>query len=147
MRILGILAVLFLSTLSYGQTSAMQKHLDAYGARWQHRLKLDDWRIVIRVERLEKFEIGTNGYVQPDFKMRSAEIGLLDPKDYPRFMEAGNLPRLSATEVKSDMTFTLVHELVHLRVVELVYGDPAYRHSTEEFTVDRLTQALLGRGK
>lgn len=78
---------------------------------WQERLRLQDWNITIRYERLHAspFDFGSAvGYCTTDHRSMEASIALLDPIDRGFVGDAWR----SALDEEQ----VLVHELLHLLV-------------------------------
>lgn len=102
---------------------------------WQKRLKLDDWNIDLIMARTKDLKPKTLGNVHWDTDKKSAVIRVLDPADY----------RLPFREMLSDMEFTVVHELIHLKLAPLLSSVPRSEASRrdEEHTVNHIAGALL----
>ncbi len=106
-------------------------------AMWQKRLKLEDWNISVIVARTTDLKPRTLGNIHWDSDKKTAVIRVLDPADY----------KLSDPEILKDIEFTVVHELIHLKLSPLlssVSRSEASR-SDEERTVNSIADALLGR--
>lgn len=100
-------------------------------ADWQHRLRLDDWKIEARMVRVWELKQDTLGNVKWNRDKKSAVIRVLDPVDY----------ELPADKIAADIENTVVHELLHIRLSAL----PKDRNNpkVEEGVVNPLAQALL----
>ena len=100
-------------------------------ADWQHRLKLDDWKIEARIVRIWELKPDTLGNVKWNRDKRSAVIRVLNPVDYD----------LPADKIAADIENTVVHELLHVRLSSLPKdkGNP----KVEEGVVNSIAQALL----
>ncbi len=98
---------------------------------WQQRLKLNQWAIQTRIVRAYELKPDTLGNCKWDSNKRTATIRVLDPVDYD----------LPATDIPSDIEFTVVHELVHLQLSALP-RDPKHKE-VEEDVVNGITDALL----
>jgi hypothetical protein len=104
---------------------------------WQKRLKLDDWRISVSVSRASELKPKTLGNIHWDSDKKTAIIRVLDPADY----------RLPFHEMLDDIEFTVVHELIHLKLSPLLSTVPRSEASRrdEEHTVNGIADALLAR--
>ena len=105
-------------------------------ARWQERLKLQDWTISLVMSHPSEMRRGTLGNVHWDADKKTAVIRVLDAADYAR-------PFRAALE---DMEFTVVHELVHLELASLTRNFKSRSEesfSEEERAVNRMSDALL----
>ncbi len=104
---------------------------------WKKRLKLDDWTITVQMARTTELKPRTLGNIHWDSDAKTAAIRVLDPADY----------RLPEDEMLKDMEFTVVHELIHLKLAPLLSTVPRSEASRrdEEHTVNNIADALLGR--
>mgnify|MGYP003344497782 FL=1 len=102
-------------------------------ASWQKRLKLEDWKVTIHLTPKAALKPGTLGGIKWDKKKHTAELSIITPDDY----------HMTEAAMLDDMEFTIVHELVHLELASLPKSEAS--RSTEEFAVNQLTDALLGR--
>jgi hypothetical protein len=104
---------------------------------WQKRLKLDEWNIAIMMVRKDALKPDTLGGIRWDKKKRTATLWTLDPADYT----------VSDEDMRKDLEFTVVHELIHLELSSLPKSEASRR--TEERAVNQLAEALLAleRGK
>jgi len=100
-------------------------------ARWQKRLKLEDWTVSIVMSRPRDLRPGTTGNIRWDAKSKTARIRVLDAPSYARPFQA----------MLEDMEFTVVHELIHLQLSSLPRSEAS--RSDEEHAVNRITDALL----
>jgi hypothetical protein len=114
-----------------------QQHVTQRLAYWQHRLKLEDWRISVAPARQSQLKPRTLGAIRWDKGKKTAEIWVLDAADY----------RLPFAAMLDDMELTIVHELVHLQLASLPRSEAS--RSTEEHAVNGIADALLDldRGK
>ena len=113
-----------------------QSYLDQRLARWQERLKLQDWTITLVMSHPSDLRRGTLGNVHWDADKKTAMIRVLDAADYGR-------PFRSTLQ---DMEFTVVHELVHLELTSLTRNFKSRSEesfSEEEQAVNRMSDALL----
>ena len=106
-------------------------------AIWQKRLKLQDWDVTAVMTRASDLKPKTLGNIHWDTDKKVAVIRVLDPADY----------RMPFREMLDDMEFTVVHELIHLKLAPLLSNVPRSEASRrdEEHTVNQLADALLGR--
>lgn len=98
---------------------------------WQNRLGLGVWRIDVKWTSLSN----EHGNVEFDVLHRIATIGINKPKTLP--------PPIT-------VEYVLVHELLHLVLVELELVEKARDNQKEmvlERVVNQLTNALLERNK
>ncbi len=104
---------------------------------WQKRLKLDDWNIAVVMSRSSDLKPRTLGNIHWDTDKKEAVIHVLDPADY----------RLPFRDMLADMEFTVVHELIHLKLAPLLSNVPRSEASRrdEEHTVNQIADALLGK--
>ena len=105
-------------------------------AQWQHRLKLDDWKISLVVARSSSLRRGTLGNIHWDADKQTAVIRVLDPSDY----------QTSFSAAVKDMEFTVVHELIHLELSSLTRdfkNRSEDSFSKEENAVNQMAGALL----
>ncbi len=127
--------------------SITQHQLDKMVQKWQRVLLLGDWQIRARTVRLDEIPVGAAGFSQADRDLRYMTIAVLDPADYADLAELnGTIPR-HGKEIIRDIEDTVVHELVHLRLRDLVQADSAGLRAAEEMTVNRITSALLRNGR
>ena len=100
---------------------------------WQKRLKLEDWNVTITLTPRAALKPGTMGGIKWDKKKHTAVMAIIAPADY----------NMTEAAMLADMEFTIVHELVHLELASLPKSEAS--RSNEEFAVNQLTDALLGR--
>jgi hypothetical protein len=131
---IGTLCLLALSILPARAEASVDTFLEQKLASWQKRLKLEEWNITIQLTPRSELKRGTLGGIKWDKKKHTAVMLLIAPPDYSKMSEA---------EMLADMEFTIVHELVHLELASLPKSEAS--RSTEEFAVNQLTEALLGR--
>jgi hypothetical protein len=116
--------------------SLAESYLHQRLARWQERLKLQDWTISLVMSHPSELRRGTLGNVHWDAEKKTAVIRVLDAADYGRPFRA----------TLEDMEFTVVHELVHLELTSLTRNFKSRSEesfSQEEQAVNRLSDALL----
>jgi hypothetical protein len=139
----GVLFVLCATVSAFAQNSQSdagqlaQRHVTERLAYWQHRLKLDDWRISVAPARQSQLKPRTLGAIRWDKGKKTAEIWVLDPADY----------QLPYRAMLDDMELTIVHELIHLELASLPRSEAS--RSSEEHAVNGIADALLelDRGK
>jgi len=139
----GVLFVLCATVSAFAQNNPAetgqlaQQHVMERLAYWQHRLKLEDWRISVAPARQSQLKPKTLGAIHWDKGKKTAEIWVLDPADY----------QLPYREMLDDMELTIVHELVHLELASLPRSQAS--RSSEEHAVNGIADALLelDRGK
>ncbi len=104
---------------------------------WKKRLKLEDWTITVQMARTTELKARTLGNIHWDSDTKTAAIRVLDPADYT----------LPEDAMLKDMEFTVVHELIHLKLSPLLSTVPRSEASRrdEEHTVNNIADALLGR--
>ena len=98
---------------------------------WQNRLSLQPWKIAVCWAKMKD----EHGSVDFDYLHRTAVISLNKPKALP--------PGIS-------VEYVLVHELLHLVLIELELVEKAKNEQKEmtlERVVNQLTNALLERNK
>ena len=100
-------------------------------AVWQQRLKLDDWKISVVMAHSRDLKPNTLGSVRWYDDEKVALIKVLDTSDY----------HVGCRETLKDMEFTIVHELLHLKLASLPRSEAS--RSEEEFAVNHIANALL----
>jgi hypothetical protein len=81
---------------------------------WQRELKLQDWKIELRMVAEYDLDHGTLGDIEPNRAAKTAVMRIMHEK-------GSDLPRRLAL---ADQRFTVVHEMVHLR--RFADGDPGW---------------------
>ena len=133
------LCALTLSTLASAETAAgaeldRERSLRFAEERlgvWQQRLKLDDWKISLVMQRRSEMKPRTTGGIRWDKGKKTAVIALLDISDY----------RAAFDQILDDLELTIVHELVHLGLASLPRSEAS--RSSEEHAVNRMAEALI----
>jgi hypothetical protein len=130
------IALLLIATTGFAaeaqdRKTATQAFIEEKVAVWQKRLKLDEWNIVVTMVRKDALKPDTLGGIRWDKKKRSATLWTLDPADYA----------VSDEDMRKDLEFTVVHELIHLELASLPKSEASRR--TEERAVNQLAEALL----
>jgi hypothetical protein len=98
---------------------------------WQKRLRLEDWKIEVKIVRIWDLEQGTLGHIDWSAPHRTATIKVLSPADY-------ELPK---DKIPADMELSVVHELVHLHLSVLPLNKSS--RSAEEQVVSMIADALV----
>jgi len=98
---------------------------------WQKRLRLEDWKIEVRIVRIWELERGTLGHIDWSTAHRTALIKVLSPLDY----------ELPADKIPADMELSIVHELVHLHLSVLPLNKSS--RNAEEQVVTMIANALV----
>ena len=117
------------------RNSALEQQVQDWARTWQHRLRLDEWRIETRVVRQGDLKPDTLGNLKWNLGNHTAVIRVLSPSDY-------DIPE---SQVAEDMEYTIVHELIHLQLAVLP-RDPGAK-GTEESVVNKLADALMSLDK
>jgi hypothetical protein len=81
--------------------------------------------------RKDALKPDTLGGIRWDKKKLTATLWTLDPADY----------NMSEEDMRKDLEFTVVHELIHLELASLPKSEASRR--TEERAVNQLAEALL----
>jgi hypothetical protein len=98
---------------------------------WQKRLRLDDWKIEVKIVRIWDLEHGTLGHIDWSKPRKAAIIKVLNPADY----------ELPPDKIPADMELSIVHELVHLHLSVLPLSKAS--RGTEEQVVILIADALV----
>ncbi len=98
---------------------------------WQKRLRLEDWKIGVKIVRIWELEHGTLGHIDWSSTHRTAVIKVLNPADY----------ELPADQIPADMELSIVHELVHLHLSVLPLNKSS--RGAEEQVVSMIADALV----
>ena len=98
---------------------------------WQKRLKLEDWKIEVRIVRVWDLEHGTLGHIDWSIPHKTAVIKVLSPVDY-------ELPK---DKIPADMELSVVHELIHLQLSALPLNKSS--RNAEEQVVSLLAETLV----
>jgi len=98
---------------------------------WQKKLRLQDWKISIKVVRKSDLKPKTLGNVHWDLSTKSAVIRVMHFDDYS----------VPFSDVLDDLEVTIVHELVHLHLSSLPRNEAS--KSAEEQAVNLLADALI----
>src|SRR5215469_4408252 len=88
---------------------------------WQKRLRLEEWKIDVKIVRIWELEQGTLGHIDWSSPRKTAVIKVLNPVDY----------ELPTEKIPADMELSIVHELVHLHLSVLPLN-PASRNAEEQ---------------
>lgn len=98
---------------------------------WQKRLRLEDWKIDVRIVRSSELKPDTLGNLKWNSITRTATIKVLNPTDYD----------IPADAVPEDMEYTVLHELIHLQLS--VLPRDLNHKDVEEQVVNRIGDALM----
>lgn len=98
---------------------------------WQKRLRLEDWKIEVKIVRIWDLEQGTLGHIDWSTPHHTAVIKVLNPADY----------ELPADKIPADMELSIVHELVHLHLSVLPLNKSS--RPAEEQVVSMISDALV----
>ena len=98
---------------------------------WQKRLRLEEWKIDVKIVRIWDLEQGTLGHIDWSVPHRTAVIKVLNPADY-------ELPK---DKIPGDMELSIVHELVHLHLSVLPLNKSS--RNAEEQVVSMIADALV----
>jgi hypothetical protein len=98
---------------------------------WQKRLRLDDWKIEVKIVRIWELEPGTLGHIDWSTPRKVALIKVLNPADY----------ELPPEKIPADMELSIVHELVHLHLSVLPLSKAS--RGAEEQVVTMIADALV----
>jgi hypothetical protein len=99
--------------------------------RWQKRLRLEDWKIEVKIVRIWELEHGTLGHIDWSTPRKTAVIKVLSAADY----------ELPADKIPADMELSIVHELVHLHLSALPLNKSS--RTAEEQVVSMIADALV----
>jgi len=98
---------------------------------WQKRLRLEDWKVDVKIVRIWELEQGTLGHIDWSIPHKTATIKVLNPADY-------ELPK---DKIPADMELSIVHELVHLHLLVLPLNKSS--RNAEEQVVSMIADALV----
>lgn len=102
-------------------------------AKWQARLRLLDWQILLDIKRSRDLELeGKEATISRLYPNRIAWITLMDPVDYP---EGCALPQ--------DHEVNIVHELLHIMTGYFDLPNEGPMHIWEEQAITAISQALV----
>jgi hypothetical protein len=110
---------------------AAKTFIDQQLSLWQKRLRLDDWHLTASLVPATDLKARTLGNIHWDSSTKIADIKVLRAEDY----------KMPYPQALRDMEFTVVHELVHLRLSTLPRSEAS--RGAEEHAVNELTQSLL----
>ncbi|MFA5880550.1 MAG: hypothetical protein WC834_00015 [Eubacteriales bacterium] len=96
---------------------------------WQKILRLQDWTIVVHIERQRDLPDGAQANVRYTLSTKKALIRLVDATDYP---PDSMLPQ--------DMEHSLVHELLHLHLGPCTTEDGTI---TEDQAIESIADGLI----
>lgn len=108
-----------------------QAQVDEWTKNWQKRLDLEEWKITTLIVRASDLKPDTLGNLKWNSANRTAVVKVLNPLDY----------ELPASEIPTDIEFTILHELIHLQLSVLPHDSSS--KMTEEKVVNRIAEALF----
>lgn len=108
-----------------------QSQVDDWTRLWQKRLDLGEWSITTVIVRSSDLKPDTLGNLKWNTGNRSAIVKVLNPLDY----------ELPASEIPTDIEYTILHELIHLQLSVLPHDGSS--KMTEEKVVNRISEALF----
>lgn len=124
--------------------SISQSDLDRITHHWRSVLRLNDWDVrahFVPIEDLPEWAVGSS---HPIFETKCLKISVLQPKDYGKASARYGTVTKTPQQIRKDITDTIVHELVHLRIAALTHlTEEDDKRMVEEVIVNRLTSALL----
>ncbi len=101
-------------------------------AEYQKTLRLQDWRVHIKVGRLPKGDEDDDATVYYSVENKVATICLCDPTYYP---EDSLEPQ--------DMELSLVHDLLHLHLAPLGLSEDDRHSKDAEIAVESMAEAVV----
>ena len=113
------------------QTLVSDEQVHDWLRLWQKRLRLEEWKVDVKIVRIWDLEQGTLGHIDWSVPHKTATIKVLNPSDY-------ELPK---DKIPADMELSIVHELVHLHLSVLPLNKST--RNAEEQVVSMLADALV----
>lgn len=109
-----------------------EQELQELCRKWQERLRLQDWDIVVRLVRKRDFAIkdGVDGECEWESQNKIAIIRILDPIDYD-----------PDCILEQDIERTLVHELLHLHFA--LFREEGIRETLLEQAICAISKTLV----
>lgn len=107
-----------------------QEWLDERLQHWQGLLRLGDWKATVQMVPQSDLDDGVAGHCAFDEGQKVALIRLMRPED---------LPNLRSLAFSYDVEHTLVHELLHLHLLDAEFE----QQKNEEFAINAIADALL----
>jgi hypothetical protein len=108
-----------------------QAQVDDWTRSWQKRLDLGEWAVTTLIVRASDLKPDTLGNLKWNINNRTAIVKVLNPLDY----------ELPASEIATDIEFTILHELIHLQLSALPHDGSS--KLVEEKVVNRIGEALF----
>jgi len=108
-----------------------QAQVDVWTKSWQRRLDLGEWKITTLIVRATDLRPDTLGNLRWNSDNKTAVIKVLNPLDYD----------LPASEIPTDIEYTVLHELIHLQLSVLPHDTTS--KLAEEKVVNRIGEALF----
>jgi hypothetical protein len=129
--VLGSAAPSSRNRIPSGPTLVSDEQVHDWLRLWQKRLRLEEWKIDVKIVRIWDLEQGTLGHIDWSVPHKTATIKVLNPSDY-------ELPK---DKIPADMELSIVHELVHLHLSVLPLNKST--RTAEEQVVSMLADALV----
>ena len=104
--------------------------------RWQKRLRLADWHVVVKLCRLNEMGRDCVGCIFVYNESKDAVMMVLSPLDLPLVSE-----HFSQEERNYDLT--IVHELLHLHFAPFQEDDTTPKGVAQEQAINCISQALV----
>ncbi len=104
--------------------------------RWQKRLRLSDWHVVVKLCRLNEMGRDCVGCIFVYNESKDAVMMVLSPLDLPLITE-------HFAQEESNYDLTIVHELLHLHFAPFQEDDTTPRGLAQEQAINCLSQALV----
>jgi hypothetical protein len=120
-----------------------QKQLEKLVKKWTRQLRLTDWDIDVDSVALSELPEGSAGAAAWSNALHHGIVHTLKAEEYALLAQKDGTPPMTRGQVKRDIQDTVIHELVHLRLKALMEAPNEKLNVAEEYTVVRLTQALL----
>ena len=146
MRLALALLLCALPAIAQRVPKVTQRQVDAMAAKWQRVLSLEDWHIHVQIVPITELEEATYAGSMRNRDTRVILIRVMRPEDYAKFSVATD-GELKGKAITRDIEDSILHELMHLRLDALTTADDKHLDVAEEYTVVRLTEALMGMRK
>lgn len=103
-------------------------------ARWQRRLRLQDWDLDIQFARPGELDTeDASAEVHWQLKKRMATIKICAPECFPRNRSRGQ-----------DIEYSIVHELLHLTMIGFAnHKEGSVEDTLQEQCIDQIARALV----
>jgi hypothetical protein len=120
-----------------------QAQADKIAAKWQHVLKLDDWKIEVNIVPLADIDKDTSADSEMNSVAHIVVMHVLRPEDYAALAARDHGTLYQGKAIIADIENSILHELMHVRVLALVNSSGPMLEMNTEYTVVRLVDALL----